>query len=345
MRLWSAKRSSVSRVELTASASTRRARAAVTWRAGSSRRTIRAARRAIWLEVDHLGRRRGPAARRGRDVGHRLRRRATATSPRRRRVPFERASFAAARPRRDRRRLHALGRRPRAAASRAAGAPSRYDLVDRLARGAARALPDAAGCTSGGFPAQKIVSPIPNARISGTIDVQGETWSVERVARDGRPQLGRRQLRAATRGATATRGTTATTWSSRASARACAPAALLLPPSTALCLRHHGTSYMLSGFASLAHEPRLDQPAPLALPRPGPRVVDRGRDVGRHRRLRRPLLPEPRRHRPATASTRSSPTPRSPSASRGARRGRCARSARRSRSATRDPHHGVRMYV
>ena len=128
----------------------------------------------------------------------------------------------------------------------------------------------------GGFPKQKIVSPIPNARISGSVVVrrvdhaarppegrpEGDTWTL-----DAWPGMVGHNWGAGNSESYAWGHCNA--WDDEDdvvfegfSARVRA-GGVLLPTTTALCLRHHGTSYML----------------------------------GRHRRLRRSLLPEPRRHR------------------------------------------------
>jgi hypothetical protein len=102
----------------------------------------------------------------------------------------------------------------------------------------------------GGFPRQKIVSPIPNARMSGTVDVAGERWDVGAWPGMVGHNWGEANSEAYAWGH-------CNAWDDEDdvvfegfSGRIRA-GGVLLPPSTGLCLRHHGTSYMLSGFASL----------------------------------------------------------------------------------------------
>jgi hypothetical protein len=102
-----------------------------------------------------------------------------------------------------------------------------------------------------GFPRQKLVSPIPNARISGTVDVEGERWSLREW-----PGMVGHNWGAGNSESYAWGHCNA--WDGGDdvvlegfSARVRA-GGVLLPATTALCIRHHGTSYMLSGFAALA---------------------------------------------------------------------------------------------
>jgi len=102
-----------------------------------------------------------------------------------------------------------------------------------------------------GFPRQKIVSPIPNGRISGTVQVEGETWSLDSWPGMVGHNWGEGNSESYAWGHCNAWDDGDDVVLEGFSARVRA-GGVLLPTTTALCLRHHGTSYMLSGFASLA---------------------------------------------------------------------------------------------
>jgi hypothetical protein len=103
---------------------------------------------------------------------------------------------------------------------------------------------------TGPIPSQKVVSPIPNARISGQVEVDGERWAL-----DGWPGMV---------GHNWGRHTELYVWGhcnawddgddvvlEGASGRVRA-GGVLLPLRTGMVVRHHGTTYRLSNLASLA---------------------------------------------------------------------------------------------
>ena len=146
-----------------------RAPGAVTWRAGFSRPTIPIAARAL-AQVDHLGRG-APRGGRRRGLGHRLLARGW---------PCRHQDDGALRAGALRGTSSAsvdgctLTARDRARSRRDRRARHRVRSAHRGPERAAACTSPTPGCTTGAFPTQKIVSPIPNARISGPVDVEGD---------------------------------------------------------------------------------------------------------------------------------------------------------------------------
>jgi hypothetical protein len=100
------------------------------------------------------------------------------------------------------------------------------------------------------LPRQKIVSPIPNARISGSVEVSGNTWSLEGWPGMVGHNWGRAHSESYAWGHCNAWDDGDDVVFEGFSARVRA-GRFLLPPATALCVRHHGTSYFLSSLASL----------------------------------------------------------------------------------------------
>ena len=195
----------------------------------------------------------------------------------------------------------------------------------------------------GGFPRQKIVSPIPNARMTGSIDVQGETWQVGEWPGMVGHNWGAGNSESYAWGHCNAWDDGDDVVFEGFSARVRA-GGLLLPTTTALCLRHHGTSYMLSGFASLLTNRGSISPRRWRFRGQGPRVSMDGEmwaDTDDFVGLFYPnpdgttcyCLNSKLAHAEVTVRIQ----------------GRAPRTLRSERAAlevaTRDPNHGVRMYV
>jgi hypothetical protein len=202
-----------------------------------------------------------------------------------------------------------------------------------------------------GFPKQKIVSPIPNARISGRVVVgrvspsglEGETWTL-----DAWPGMVGHNWGAGNSESYAWGHCNA--WDGEDdvvfegfSARVRA-GGVLLPTTTALCLRHHGTSYMLSGFAALAKNQGSIPPRRWRFRGQGPRVAIEGEMWADTDDFVGLFYPNPDG---TVCYCLNSKLARAEIAVR--IEGRAPRTLRSERAAlelaTRDPHHGVRMYV
>ncbi|HEY1693576.1 MAG TPA: hypothetical protein VGG39_15515 [Polyangiaceae bacterium] len=194
-----------------------------------------------------------------------------------------------------------------------------------------------------GFPRQKIVSPIPNARMRGRVEVQGETWDV-----DGWPGMVGHNWGAGNSESYAWGHCNA--WDDGDdvvfegfSARVRA-GGVLLPPSTALCLRHHGTSYLLTGLASLLTNRGSISPRRWRFHGSGPRVSIDGEMWADTDDLVGLFYPNPDG---TTCYCLNSKLAHAEVTVR--IEGRAPRTLRSERAAlevaTRDPNHGVRMYV
>jgi hypothetical protein len=207
------------------------------------------------------------------------------------------------------------------------------------------------------FPKQKIVSPIPNARISGTVVVgrvdptaglhEGrpghETWTLDAWPGMVGHNWGEGNSESYAWGH-------CNAWDDEDdvvfegfSARVRA-GGVLLPPSTALCLRHHGTSYMLSGFAALVQNHGSISARRWRFRGAGPRVVIDGEMWADTDDFVGLFYPNPDGtvcYCLNSKLARAEVTVRL--------EGRAPRTLRSERAAlelaTRDPHHGVRMYV
>jgi hypothetical protein len=194
-----------------------------------------------------------------------------------------------------------------------------------------------------GFPRQKLVSPVPSALLSGTLDVQGARWSVE-----GWPGMIGHNWGEANSEAYAWGH--CNSWeggddvvfegfSGRVRA-----GGVLLPPSTGLCLRHHGTSYMLSGFASLVTNRGTISPRRWRFRGESQRASIKGEMWADTEDFVGLFYPNPDGtvcHCLNSKLAHAELTVRV--------EGRAPRTLRSQRAAlevaTRDPHHGVRMYV
>ena len=223
----------------------------------------------------------------------------------------------------------------------------------------------------GGFPKQKIVSPIPNARISGRVVVsrvdhtarppEGRPGRVDHTARppEGRPEGDTWTL-------DAWPGMVGHNWGAGNSesyawghcnawddeddvvfegfsARVRA-GGVLLPTTTALCLRHHGTSYMLSGIAALVSNHGSISARRWRFRGKGPRIAIEGEMWADTDDFVGLFYPNPDGticYCLNSKLARAEITVRL--------EGRAPRTLRSERAAlelaTRDPHHGVRMYV
>jgi hypothetical protein len=194
-----------------------------------------------------------------------------------------------------------------------------------------------------GFPRQKIVSPIPHALISGTVEVQGERWSLAEWPGMVGHNWGAGNSESYAWGH-------CNTWEGEDdvvfegfSARVRA-GGILLPISTALCLRHHGTSYMLSGFAALARNHGLVSARRWRFRGRGGRLAIEGEMWADTDDFVGLFYPNPDgtvcyclNSKLASAELTLRLEGRPP---------RTLRSRRAALElATRDPHHGVRMYV
>ena len=223
----------------------------------------------------------------------------------------------------------------------------------------------------GGFPKQKIVSPIPNARISGSVVVsrvdhtarppEGRPGRVDHTARppEGRPEGDTWTL-------DAWPGMVGHNWGAGNSesyawghcnawddeddvvfegfsARVRA-GGVLLPTTTALCLRHHGTSYMLSGIAALASNHGAISARRWRFRGKGPRIAIEGEMWADTDDFVGLFYPNPDG---TLCYCLNSKLARAEIKVR--LEGRAPRTLRSERAAlelaTRDPHHGVRMYV
>jgi len=195
----------------------------------------------------------------------------------------------------------------------------------------------------GAFPRQKIVSPIPNARMTGTVDVQGETWNVA----DWPGMVGHNW---GTGNSESYAWGHCNAWESGDdvvfegfSARVRA-GGVLLPPTTALYLRHHGTSYALGGLASLATNQGSISPRRWRFRGQGRRVSIEGELWADTEDFVGLFYPNP------DGTTCYCLNSKLAHAELTVRiEGRAPRMLRSQRAAlevaTRDPHHGVRMYV
>jgi hypothetical protein len=102
------------------------------------------------------------------------------------------------------------------------------------------------------FPSQKVVSPIPNARVAGVIDVGGQRWAVDAWPGMVGHTWGRAHTEEYAWGhcnAWDRAGEDIVLEGFSARTRA---GGVLLPTLTSLCLRYEGTLYAMNGFASLA---------------------------------------------------------------------------------------------
>jgi hypothetical protein len=194
-----------------------------------------------------------------------------------------------------------------------------------------------------GFPKQKIVSPIPNARISGSVVVGRETWAL-----DAWPGMVGHNWGAGNSESYAWGHCNA--WDDEDdvvfegfSARVRA-GGVLLPTSTALCLRHHGTSYMLSGLAALVSNHGAISARRWRFRGRGPRVTIEGEMWADTDDFVGLFYPNPDG---TVCYCLNSKLARAEITVR--LEGRAPRTLRSERAAlelaTRDPHHGVRMYV
>jgi hypothetical protein len=209
----------------------------------------------------------------------------------------------------------------------------------------------------GGFPKQKIVSPIPNARISGSVVVrrvdhaarppegrpEGDTWTL-----DAWPGMVGHNWGAGNSESYAWGHCNA--WDDEDdvvfegfSARVRA-GGVLLPTTTALCLRHHGTSYMLSGIAALAQNHGSISARRWRFRGKGPRIAIEGEMWADTDDFVGLFYPNPDG---TVCYCLNSKLARAEITVR--LEGRAPRTLRSERAAlelaTRDPHHGVRMYV
>jgi hypothetical protein len=193
------------------------------------------------------------------------------------------------------------------------------------------------------FPRQKIVSPIPNGRISGRVEVQGETWTLDAWPGMVGHNWGRAHSESYAWGHCNAwdDGDDVVVEGFSARVRACG---VLLPPMTALAVRHHGTSYMLTDFASIAHSRGSMTPRRWRFHARADRVAVEGEmwaDTDDFVGLYYPnpdgttcyCLNSKLAHAEVTLRIQ----------------GRAPKTLRSQRAplelATRDPHHGVRMYV
>jgi hypothetical protein len=129
----------------------------------------------------------------------------------------------------------------------------------------------AAWMYEGAFPRQKALSPIPNARISGEIAVDGATWKV-----DDWPGMvghnwgrGHSELYAWGHCNAWDDGEDVVLEGTTARVRV---GGVLTPPTTFLCVRHHGTSYLANGAASVARNAGTISPRRWRFHGRGPRI-------------------------------------------------------------------------
>jgi Tocopherol cyclase len=193
------------------------------------------------------------------------------------------------------------------------------------------------------FPRTKIVSPIPHARISGTVDVEGEPWLLEAWPGMVGHNWGAGNAESYAWGhCNAWDGEDDVVFEGF-SARVRA-AGVLLPMSTALCVRHHGTSYMLNGFVALARNHGSVSPRRWRFHGRGARVAIEGEMWADTEDFVGLFYPNPDgtmcyclNSKLANAELTLRIEGRAP---------KTLRSRRAALElATRDPHHGVRMYV
>jgi hypothetical protein len=296
------------------------------------------ARRAIWLRWTIWASDRAPdralaevwAIAFGGSAGHV----ATKTS-----VPFEQARFSpgALGATIDGCRLFAGGAQGRVESG---GRAIAYDLRIE-SRGASLLHLPATWMYAPSFPSQKIVSPMPDLRVTGTVTVQGETWSIEAWpgmlghnwghahaepyawgqcnAWDGGEDVGFEGFTARPRG-------------------------LPLPRVTALVIRYGGKRYALNGFASLARNAGDISPRRWSFRGLGRRVEVAGElwaDTDDYVGL---FYPNPDGTDCYCLNTKLARAEITLSIA-----GQPPKTLRSERAAlelaTRDPHHGVRMYV
>lgn len=194
-----------------------------------------------------------------------------------------------------------------------------------------------------GFPRQKIVSPVPNGRISGTVDVEGETWTLDAWPGMVGHNWGRAHSESYAWGHCNAWDDGDDVVVEGFSARVRA-GGVLLPPVTAIAVRHHGTSYALSGFASLARNEGAITPRRWRFRARADRVAVDGEMWADTDDFVGLFYPNPDG---TTCYCLNSKVARAEVTLRIA--GRAPRTLRSERAAlelaTRDPHHGVRMYV
>ena len=194
-----------------------------------------------------------------------------------------------------------------------------------------------------GLPKQKIVSPIPNARISGTVVVEGETSTLDAwpgmVGHDW--GAGNSESYAWGRCNAWDDGDDVVFEGFSARVRA---GGVLLPTTTALCLRHHGTSYMLSGLAALATNHGAISARRWRFRGESRRVAIEGEMWADTEDFVGLFYPNPQSHRLLLPQLEARAR-RDHGAHRGPRPEDAPLRAGRPRARDADPHHGVRMYV
>jgi hypothetical protein len=300
-------------------------------------------KRAIWLRWTIWASRRSPARALAETwaVAFDARRGHVATKTT---VPFERASFA----------TQGLGATVDGCALTRDGARGRvesggraiaYDLSITAppGRGALVHFP-AAWMYSASFPAQKIVSPLPDARVAGTVDVEGARWSI-----GGWPAMighnwGRSHSADYAWGHCSAWDASDEELVLEGFSARVRVAGLLVPTVTALCLRYAGASYPMNGLASLASNTGSMTPRRWSFRGQGPRVeltgemwADTDDFVGLFYANPDGTTVQCLNSTLARAEITISLAGRPP---------RTLRSERAALELTmRDPHHGVRMYV
>lgn len=260
-------------------------------------------------------------------------------------VPFDRASFA-----RD-----SLGAdvdgctlSPESARGRveSGGRSIAYDLSIASLQAPLVPFP-AAWMYEGPLPSQKLVSPIPDARISGTVALRdaarGETWNLSGWRGMVGHNWGRGHSELYAWGHCNAWDEDDDVVVEGFSARVRA-GGVLLPAATLVCVRHHGVSYSLSGVASLARNSGRISPRRWSFVARAPRVSIDGEfwaDTDDFVGLFYPNPDGTLCHCLNSKLAHAAVTLRL--------EGRAPRTLHTSRAAleigTRDPHHGVRMYV
>jgi hypothetical protein len=195
---------------------------------------------------------------------------------------------------------------------------------------------------TGPIPSQKAVSPIPNARLSGTVEVDGERWSVDAWPGMVGHNWGRHtELYVWGHCNTWDDGDDVVFEGASGRLRA---AGVLLPLRTGMIVRHHGTTYRLSSLASVARNKATVTPRRWEFRGSGPRVEVEGEMWAETDDFVGLFYPNPDG---ALIHCLNSKIAHAELTLRIA--GRAPKTLRSTRSAleigTTDPHHGVRMYV
>jgi hypothetical protein len=194
------------------------------------------------------------------------------------------------------------------------------------------------------FPSQKIVSPIPNARIRGWVDVEGIRWALDAWPGMVGHNWGRAHAMGYAWGhCNVWDGSNEDIVVEGFSARL-RPGGLPLPTLTSLYVRHNGASYPMNGFASLATNAGSMTPRRWSFRGQGPRVELTGEMWADTEDFVGLFYGNPDG---ATVHCLNSKLARAEiTLSIAGRPPKTLRSERAALElAMRDPHHGVRMYV